>query len=559
MKKTEILDIAGRVSKDYEKKMVGKMMVSVHYDTGYQSGKWTDLGKSSHVFDYDRYDKNGVVYEQDEFDAFTLYIMYSGKKSGGVSKYNDCLWLCISKFKNGKSVPSGLQTGAELKRRLGLNRSDDVPLDLIPQVEAFYKLNINVSGDHIHASTKNFESTLELVLSNGHYMLKRNDDKFKVLMKGFSFKRRQLHTYFIDGRNIIITNYPEFLEMKKRTLKDSFYVKSSMAEFLKTDYETYRCDARELYEVSNGLIDLYKSESLVAASRSLFYELSHNTKDPEVVKQLEEAFLHTLGALRYAERNEYKNAIDYDVNSMYPYALIRICYPVKKGIHKLYSELPTPLEYGIYRVSIEKSSNEKINALFRFDDSTHLYTHYDIKNARQLGLTVTLIQDGNPNALIYPKESLEYGTKLFGPFVRMMFNLKKQNAPKAKAIINTLWGALCEHWKQSLCTKTEDEILEIPENCKILSIQPVGHHTKVTYAKHNGLFVTPYARIGPFVTSYYRYLIANIEHIKYIHTDGFIATKALSGIQISDALGKMKIAHEGNVTIENKNKFHWSP
>lgn len=75
-------------------------------------------------------------------------------------------------------------------------------------------------------------------------------------------------------------------------------------------------------------------------------------------------------------------------------------------------------------------------------------------------------------------------------------------------------------------------------------------------------FITPYARIGPFLTSYCRYflskLLANhMESIVYIHTDGFISTKPIPSLQISDGLGKFKVKNEGGAVIYNEQKVQW--
>ena len=191
-------------------------MVSLHYVTGYQSGKQEEhetiqwivdsIRESQHIYTtMICTTRNGAVYEQDKFDAFSLYIMYEGKKAGGESQNNDCLYYCIRKFKNGiKYLPKKLQKPYLLKRLLEIEDDDPIPIELIEQVEDIVKLNINVSGDHPYASLKQYDDTMDIILSNGHYTLQRDDNKFKILFKGFSFKRRRINTYCIVDETIYI-------------------------------------------------------------------------------------------------------------------------------------------------------------------------------------------------------------------------------------------------------------------------------------------------------------------------------------------------------------------
>lgn len=133
--KEDIKQVANKISKDYAKKIDGQLLVTVKYSTGYLPGTWPDLGAPAIVPDYDYYDKAGVVYEQELFQEFVLYVMYKGKRAGGCGQHNDCLFYCIQKFRNGPEyMPEHLREPERLKSFLGLGREDPIPLEKLETV-----------------------------------------------------------------------------------------------------------------------------------------------------------------------------------------------------------------------------------------------------------------------------------------------------------------------------------------------------------------------------------------------------------------------------------------
>jgi hypothetical protein len=156
------------------------------------------------------------------------------------------------------------------------------------------------------------------------------------------------------------------------------------------------------------------------------------------------------GGLIWADNGWKGNSRQYDFTSMYPYLLQKYFFPVKKGkFHILQDYLynnrgTTMAYYGIFRAEIE--FQEKMRNVFSYSKK-NLYTHYDLNNARALGLKYTLIQDGFHNALVYDSKAIFPGSIMFGAVVELLFKIKCDGGPAgqiAKCIINMIWGALCQ-------------------------------------------------------------------------------------------------------------------
>jgi hypothetical protein len=88
---------------------------------------------------------------------------------------------------------------------------------------------------------------------------------------------------------------------------------------------------------------------------------------------------------------------------------------------------------------------------------------------------------------------------------------------------------------------------------------PIGNNTRIEYVQNGNQYETNYARIGPFVTSYGRYLMARtlVNHkddIVYIHTDSMITLKEMKDIKVGVAIGNWKCNFHKKVDIINKQK-----
>jgi hypothetical protein len=263
-------------------------------------------------------------------------------------------------------------------------------------------------------------------------------------------------------------------------------------------------------------------------------------------------------------------AYKYDVRSKYPSIMRRatMLFPVKRGTFHILDEsdfnnqfhstkTANGLKYGIYRCQINRSNTKK-DRLFRFNVHNY-YTHFDLWNANKLGLEVEIIQDGQPNALIYTRDKLLTGSQLFGLFIDLVYPLKEAGVAAVKPFLKTLWGALCQRNLIKITKCVNDEPYEIQNTESLKTASPLGDGKyRIIFANKSKAFETPFARIGAFLTSKCREEMANlclpfIDHITMMQTDGFVATKQLD-IQTGPALGGLKFEGFGLVKIERANQ-----
>jgi hypothetical protein len=173
--------------------------------------------------------------------------------------------------------------------------------------------------------------------------------------------------------------------------------------------------------------------------------------NPEEIKQNKANWLMktSFAAMIWAKPYEGP-AWKYDVTSMYPALLQKqqFLIPIKRGEFSimLQEEFATKqyLSYGIYRAKVNNTKPYQFKSNF-----DNYYTHIDLKWAKELGLTIELIQDDSPNCLTYNRDKLINANAMFRDYVNILFDLKKKGIQRAKPILNILWGALCqvEHFK----------------------------------------------------------------------------------------------------------------
>ena len=73
------------------------------------------------------------------------------------------------------------------------------------------------------------------------------------------------------------------------------------------------------------------------------------------------------------------------------------------------------------------------------NNSNNWYIHSDLNFAKsQLNAIISLIEDGETNALLYDNSKLISGHKLFTSFVEYLFKLKKHYS-FIKKYLNVLW------------------------------------------------------------------------------------------------------------------------
>jgi hypothetical protein len=126
--------------------------------------------------------------------------------------------------------------------------------------------------------------------------------------------------------------------------------------------------------------------------------------------------------------------------------------------------------FGIYHVKIYDIDFRTFK-----ENKKNWYTHTDLNYAKtKLKLKISLIEDEEPNALLYDNKKLMTGNKLFGPFINYLFEFKKAGHKEIKKYISSLWGTLSQFDIMTLKTDV------IREGKVILTITP-DNNGKLTF------------------------------------------------------------------------------
>lgn len=527
--------------------------VSLLFNFGWRNGNWFNKKDQLRVYDpdvyYDDIENDDV---SDKVYAIMIYSYKTPSTKGGNNKYNDCLFFAIEYAMPGAELPHP----KKLKKWCKIGRTEKIDIDHIPIIEKKLKVNINVSGDHIYESPMTYNKTVNVALIKGHYEFKANDNK--KLVDFMKFKKNPVAFFYINKNKdkVIYDGKETVIVSEHDSIKGKYYLLKSKTEQLKEEYEQHMKQVEALKEATEGFIDLNKTQCISFEAKRLFYYYSKSF-NPEPMDEQEQRWIEKAfyGGLIWAEEGaEVRDGYVYDVNSQYPSIMSHPTFhiPMCKPTYHTLDELPTKIKCGIYHVKIYNTNKKLFAKIFK-----DYYTNTDIIRARELGLEIVLVKDGKPNAMIYEKTIS--GSTLFGDFVKYLYDLKKEHK-LAKTILNSLWGSLCEKRSYNIYSKdlTSDDIdMPVSKLTEIIETKDDNYIFKCKSEK--GVFKTDYARIGPFLTAKARALISrhiepHIDHIKRVHTDGFLSDKPLD-IPLSADLGKIKLEKSGHFIIKNVNKI----
>lgn len=515
----------------------------------------------------------GVKFNLKHYSATLLFRKIKDSK-GGKDKHNDCLYNCLEKRLS--SLSTFWMYPASMKKFLKLNRDDEVDVDLIPKIENKLKTSIRVYGDVNFHSGSNYQREIELELKNGHYSLVKPDNNMNEILlkdkiKKFETEREILvyvkfnHIYVTyNGKEYDVYEEKEFNNILYKNFSPYHFVKSDVLlkeeyykvkEKMKKKYLNYVNDIDEIKNcnINNGfkINPLFFGNLKKCVLYYIYYLDGLVNVDSEPIEPLEAEFIKNsfMGGLLNCKKGKYSDISCYDVNSMYPYALKKFYFPLKKGEFLKIDELGETIRFGIYRCNITGNIDKN---LFRVNPSNY-YTHYDIDNALSLGYDVELIQDNQANALIYSSETRISGASIFKRYIEHFYNLKKalKGNTTAKLLITIVWGVLCQK------SYIQESMYECDSLDKLVEHYPDKDGNLVgKFFKYTNMYKYNTARLGPFLTSYTRKYMANImkpytEQILRVHTDGFIVKGKLD-IELSKELGKIKLEYESDkINIKN--------
>lgn len=568
IKRDELKNICDALRKDLSKKYGnGIISVSIKYPNRWYSGDVSYLNDDINYFsmdDYDEFDEDPLEYQKFRFQFIPI-----NTPEGGKDKNNDCLMNCIKKCVQQRDCIYG----EGLKNYLGLERDAMIPIDMMPQVEEYINSNIlqkekyaiMVSGEEEYISPINTNKIIRLILSSNHYSL---DTKSITVVKGKAFSEKQIliyevlddeynvydgeseytidrdqYTYYNNNPNtceyiLVHKNYTN--KVKKLSIEESYN------EFIKM--------ANEMKEKTDGKINFFKTGTVKKTALNYFYELTKSVQ-PEPISNNEAKWIEnaSFSALTYWE--PFKGTVySYDRNSHYPNTMTKNFhyFPIKEGEFKIVKSLNN-LEFGIYRCFIDGPKTK----FFKYNPMNY-YTNIDIDNAIKNNLTVELIQDNKPNALVYTKDKLMNGAFLFKKYVTDLYELKSNGVKGSKDLLNMLWGSLCEmnHYKTN--SDFDEEVNICEADMKHILSDENGIKLKYIFYR-GGYYKTNFARIKPFVLAYGRADLMMFkeyeDQIVRIHTDGFYLKTKPENIKTGTNLGYLKYEGEKDVHIRRLNQI----
>ena len=586
-----------------------RIQVLLPYEN-WKPGSWFEDKEDISLFSLlDHYDESQIPEgggDPKTYDQFIIYItnplVYEGgcnpKKDNGL---NDCFYQCLYyAYGTFSKMPKVIEKPETLKKVLGLQRNDPIPVSFIEKVEKLIKtIAINVIGDVTILSKSKAYRKITLVLANGHYTLVKNPNRIET--KSGTTKIKKPLIYQENGIKNIVTLYdgesfqttttiPELRKLQSKSVYSEWCLISVKKSYETGIYETLEETYIRIHDERNAFlkeskklglsIDLFRHYgSYKKVALWLFELLSKAIPANEPLNPIEAQWISNtmLGGIIWAD-NEWKGfGRQYDETSLYPSIMqSAFTFPIKKGKFQTLQDFINHrgyILYGIFRAKVE--FKEDIKMLFRYNKHNK-YTHIDLSRAKELGLQVILIQDSAPNALIYEKETRIPGEVMFENYVSFLFKIKNIGGVAgkvAKKVLNTLWGALCQRnrsYYDISDTINLSEPFDYPEEEILESITPTNNTSwTLQFSNPNNLFKGEYPRIAPFILAQGCKIISKTiepykDKVKRIHTDGFILsedpiTSPLINCpkDASVTLKALKFEKEGECYIKNVNQVIW--
>jgi len=241
----------------------------------------------------------------------------------------------------------------------------------------------------------------------------------------------------------------------------------------------------------------------------------------------------------------HKDLWAFDQRSSYPSFLAEyqkdFYVPVKQGVYETLTQEQferVNQSYGIFHCHVEGHSPRFMN------NQRGYYTHFDLKIAKTEGLTITAIQDGQPNYLHYvcrpggnySEAHCVHGAEIFRELVDLLQSVKDDHpdCKIAKLIMSGLWGPVCQKNEEWIFFD-QDHPLVIPPNYEATTetrvVDPT--HWKVKIQRKSSPYKTNLARLKPFILArqklfmYEKVLKPYWKYLVRIQTDGFLLNMPL--------------------------------
>jgi len=578
------------ISKSLQKlNLKGTITTALNFDGIVKSGQQSKIGDPINIYApnilsptedddeiIDRYNNiksfNSIV--------FFVHIENNKKKTGGAGSNNDCLWYCLN-----KAIPDDnfFKSPESIKRFLKIGRNDMVHIEHIEKIEKqIKKVGINISGDFNYTSKLGLLKNIHLTLLNNHYQINHKinskvslisyDEKI-ILLVDKNHDNDTWNWIGYDGEKTIEMSNEFYYDVKFFKTKYIMVQRQKFKVSIEKEYSEYIKIADDLKLKSNGEINLYKTGTFLKTALKI---LDSTTKhlSPELILFDEAEIIQNTVQGSTIFYDEYKGeGFKSDIISMFPFIMKanNTMIPIKRGIFRNITndelqEMKTQLKgnyaFGIYKMEISKSEDDKINRLFRFNLNNQ-YTTIDLRNADFLGLEMKLIISDDWNFLSYPRSHCLTGKDIFGKYIETIYKYKSEKVEGAKFLLNILSGAIGESNKTKIIVD-EDDIDGGDIDLDEMNLIPIKitHSRDQRYTFYNcvgkdAYFKSQFARFKPFLWAQARFMMSKIIQpinnivVKCI-TDGIITTQK---IDCYNEMGKLK--YEGycpNIEIVNNAK-----
>ena len=568
MKLNELSSIAKHVKRALEHLNPDKM---AEVQVAGKAHKWLTVKGFNQNFNVERWEENIEQYAN-AFDNHRGEVFYQTRvlfrlkpRAGGKSKNNMCLYNCLYPL-----LGENLGTKSSFKKFVcEVGFYDPVPFDKIPEICTKHKIQIQVEGDIQKVYGVEYNTIIKLKFEDGHYtpvVLKdRVMPKFQLSERLPLLMYDETH-YTTDGE--AMQEYESIEQLRKLT--DEYHISTMFKN--SSLLECYKQYTEEMDELVCHKIDLYSNKCSI---RQTIRELvkGHTARlrlKYDHVGKIESSFIDACynGGMLYCEKGTHQNVYSYDYVSKYP-AILNGAYfkfPVREGTYKKLDKLPPhSLQYGIYRVII-KSNHKDISKIFMFS-SDNTYTHFDVSFAQFLKKrgyieSVELIQDDQPNALIYSEDKLIYSRSVFGGLIRRLFDLKSQGigGRTTKLLLSTLGGVMSERVHKSRIAKLGEDIDETNEWYEH-NVKTLNENTfELELRTEKQAFRYPFGRLMPFMVAKARNDIAKValndlENVVFIQTDG-VGFKRKQEFKTGDKLGDLKRDDKKTGALEIRHMNH---
>jgi hypothetical protein len=582
IKKTEM--VIKKILQGYPNYKNLQFRINLYIENSNTDQKWF----MSPIMKYDEIDlKDNYDYLKDSIDFYYTQSMVSKfeflikstktrkikTRRAGTDNHNDCIYNCIYQSFGYNKELMKMKQPHKLKEILGYERNDKIELtdDNLKKIEELFNISFTICGDLEYKSKEMKHFNINLKLQNEHVKLLCNENRETRL---YERKEQNIYTYcfesdnviYFDGNNKTVINIADYDNLKKQEI---LLIQCKNSDELENKRNEYLNKSKIIKKETKGMINFYKSGYHSNIAYDIFKTVTKSLTEPQQLDIQEHYILDRAfrGGLHYAEKGEFEDCYDYDLNAMYSTYMNSsdFNFPTSKPEYKTITEdefnkFTTFYPYGIYNVII--TGKHKYSYLPT--DKEIWVCHYDLNNCKKMNLNIS-INNVNNNALIY-KDRIK-GYKVFSTFTNMMekyINIEELQDYKQdiKKVRNSLWGYMARKNTKQLIIKKDsnfsidDYFLEEYENrVNCVSI-------KIT--DKNEIFKNSWCRMSIFLTAYCRYKMMDIilkndtdNNIICVNTDGFISTKKLN-LDIGANFGQWKIKNKGTATIHNSNMINWN-